>query len=126
MEKIVLIAIVGIFFITILKEQKASYGLVMTFAICLILIFSILDYAQILIEGMRAFQDYFDASGKYLKLILKMIGITYLCEFGTQICKDVGQGAIAGQIEIFGKIMILISGLPIILAILNQLINFEG
>lgn len=126
MEKIFMIAIAGIFFITVLKEQKASYGLLMTLAICIVMITSILNYAEILIDGMMVFEEFFDISENYLKLILKMIGITYLCEFGTQICKDVGQGAIAVQIEIFGKIMVLISGLPIILAIMNQIINFAG
>ncbi len=126
MEKVIIISIMGVFFIVLLKEHKASYGFLMTLAVCVILIFYILDYAEILLDGLWAFQNYFDNSGYYIKLILKMIGITYLCEFGTQLCKDVGQGAIAGQVEMFGKIMVLISGLPIVLAIMNQIISFEG
>lgn len=126
MEKVIIISIMGVFFIVLLKEHKASYGFLMTLAVCVILIFYILDYAEILLDGLWAFQYYFDNSGYYIKLILKMIGITYLCEFGTQLCKDVGQGAIAGQVEMFGKIMVLISGLPIVLAIMNQIISFEG
>ena len=77
-------------------------------------------------EGLEVLEAYFDSSGYYIKLIMKMIGITYLCEFGTQICKDVGQGAIALQVELFGKIMVLIIGLPILLSIIEQLVTFEG
>ena len=126
MEKIVILAVVGVFFIVLLKEYKASFGFLLTLAICMIFVFYILEYADILLDGLLVFQSYFDSSGYYIKLILKMIGITYLCEFGTQICKDVGQGAIAGQVEMFGKIMVLISGLPIVLAIIEQIMNFGG
>lgn len=126
MEKIVVLAIIGVFFILLLKEQKASLSFLLTLAICIVFVFYILEYADILLDGLLVFENYFDSSGYYIKLILKMIGITYLCEFGTQICKDVGQGAIAGQVEMFGKIMVLIVGLPIVLAILEQILNFGG
>lgn len=126
MEKMVILAVVGVLFIILLKEQKASLAFVLTLAICMIVIFNILDYGAILMEGLDVFEAYFDSSGYYIKLILKMVGITYLCEFGTQICKDVGQGAIATQVELFGKIMVLVTGLPIILAIIEQIVKFEG
>lgn len=126
MEKIVLIAVIGVFFIVLLKEQKSSLAFLMTLAMCMLLIFNILDYGAILMEGLDVFEAYFDSSGYYIKLILKMIGITYICEFGTQVCKDVGQGAIASQVEMFGKIMVLVTGLPIILAIIEQIVKFEG
>lgn len=126
MEKIVMIAVIGVFFIVLLKEQKSSLAFLMTLAMCMLLIFNILDYGAILMEGLDVFEAYFDSSGYYIKLILKMIGITYICEFGTQVCKDVGQGAIASQVEMFGKIMVLVTGLPIILAIIEQIVKFEG
>lgn len=126
MEKIVVLAIVGVFFIVLLKEQKASMGFLLAMAVCMLLIFYIVDYSAILLEGLKVFESYFDSSGYYIKLILKMVGITYLCEFGTQICKDVGQSAIAAQVEMFGKVMVLITGLPIVLAIIEQIIKFEG
>ena len=126
MEKIVIVAVVGVIFIVLLKEQRASFGFLLSLAICALLIFQIVDYGAVLLKGLQVFESYFDSSGYYIKLIVKMVGITYLCEFGTQICKDAGQGAIASQVEMFGKIMILITGLPIVLAIIEQIINFEG
>lgn len=126
MEKIVILAVVGVFFVVLLKEQKASLGFLLAMAVCMMLIFNLLDYGAVLLEGLDVFRGYFDSSGYYIKLILKMVGITYLCEFGTQVCKDVGQGAIASQIEMFGKVMVLVTGLPIVLAIIEQIVKFEG
>lgn len=126
MEKIVILALIGIFFIILLKEQKSALAFLLALSVCILIVFHIMQYAVILMEGMDVFEAYFDSSGYYIKLIFKMVGITYLCEFGTNICKDAGQGAIAAQVEMFGKIMILITGLPIILAVIEQIVGFEG
>lgn len=126
MVKIVVLAVVGVIFIVLLKEKNATLSFFLMLAICMLIMFKLLDYMMILLEGFKVFEAYFDSGSYYIKLILKMVGVTYLCEFGTQICKDVGQGAIALQVEVFGKIMVLIIGLPILLSIIEQLVNFEG
>ena len=126
MVKIVVLAVVGVIFIALLKEKNATLSFFLMLAICMLIMFKLLDYMMILLEGFKVFEAYFDSGSYYIKLILKMVGVTYLCEFGTQICKDVGQGAIALQVEVFGKIMVLIIGLPILLSIIEQLVNFEG
>ncbi|MGQ0512778.1 SpoIIIAC/SpoIIIAD family protein, partial [Bacillus sp. D-CC] len=46
--------------------------------------------------------------------LLTIIGIAYIAEFGAQITKDAGQGAIASKIELAGKILILVMAIPII------------
>ena len=126
MVKVVILAVIGVFFVVLLKEHKQSLAFLLCLGICMILIFNVLDYGKVLIDSLKVFEAYFDSSGYYIKLILKMVGVTYLCEFGTQICKDVGQGAIAMQIEMMGKIMVLVTGLPIVLAVLEQIMMFEG
>ncbi len=126
MEKVIIIAVVGVLFVVLLKEQKASIAFLLSIAIGIMIIFYIVDYAVVLLDGFKVFEEYFDSSGYYIKLILKMVGITYLCECGIEICKDASQGAIASQIEMLGKVIILVTGLPIILAILEQIMKFEG
>ena len=126
MVKVVILAVIGVFFVVLLKEHKQSLAFLLCLGICMILIFNVLDYGKVLIDSLKVFEAYFDSSGYYIKLILKMVGITYLCELGTQICKDVGQTAIATQVEVFGKIMVLVTGLPIVFAIIEQIAIFEG
>ena len=126
MVKVVVLAVIGVVFIVLLKEKTSALAILLMLAICMLIMFWVLDYSVILLEGFKIFEAYFDSGGYYIKIILKMVGVTYLCEFGTQICKDVGQGAIALQVELFGKIMVLIIGLPILLAIIEQLVSFKG
>ena len=35
----------------------------------------------------------------YFQILLKLIGISFICEFASNICKDAGQASIAKQIE---------------------------
>ena len=54
-------------------------------------------------------------------MILKMIGITYVAEFSTDICRESGYQAIAGQIEIFAKLSILLISMPVLMGFIETL-----
>ncbi len=59
----------------------------------------------------------------YVETILKIIGIAYIAEFGAQLTKDVGQGAIASKIELAGKILILVMAVPILTVIIETILG---
>ncbi|GGE46583.1 hypothetical protein GCM10011391_26730 [Pullulanibacillus camelliae] len=59
----------------------------------------------------------------YMTTILKIIGIAYIAEFGVQIARDAGQGALASKIELAGKILILVMAIPIIMAIIKTILG---
>ena len=52
-------------------------------------------------------------------IILKIIGISYICEFSSQICIDAGENAIASKIELAGKMLIMFISIPIITRLLS-------
>ena len=58
----------------------------------------------------------------YVSTIFKVLGIAYLAEFSAQICRDAGSQAIAGKIELAGKVIILTLAIPILLAILEAIV----
>ena len=58
---------------------------------------------------------------KYLTVLLKAVGATYACEFCAGICKDAGYGGIAGQVEMLGKLYILLMGMPVLLALMESI-----
>ncbi|MHB8157554.1 MAG: stage III sporulation protein AD, partial [Desulfocucumaceae bacterium] len=55
--------------------------------------------------------------------ILKIVGIAYIADFGAQICRDAGEGAVASKIEFAAKIMVLVLAVPIVVAVLNSLLK---
>ena len=61
---------------------------------------------------------------RYIGLVVKMVGITYVSEFAANLCRDSGYSAIAGQIEMFAKLSILGVSVPVFGAFLDAVGSF--
>lgn len=72
----------------------------------------------------RQVQSYIKINSVYISALMKMIGITYIAEFASGICKDAGYGSLGSQIEIFGKLSILAVSMPILLALMETVQGF--
>lgn len=59
----------------------------------------------------------------FLTTVLKIIGIAYIVEFAAQIARDAQESALAGRIELAGKVGIVILALPIITDVVDSLIH---
>lgn len=124
--KIGMLGIAGVMLALQFKTGKQEYGLYIGFAVCL-LIFSFAVFGmKALFENMSGIQKYLGANGSYFSILLKIIGITYICEFCSGICKDAGYSSISEQVEIFGKLSVLVSCMPILLAIMESIQEIAG
>ena len=79
---------------------------------------------QVVLSQVESLKGILGSGSGYLETLLKVVGITYLCEFAAGICKDAGYGAVAGQIEVFGKLTVLFAGMPILFAVIEYIQNF--
>jgi len=59
----------------------------------------------------------------YLTIVLKIMGIAYIAEFGAQICRDAGEGSTATKIEFAAKILVMVLALPIIMALMESVLR---
>jgi len=58
-------------------------------------------------------------NSSYMRIVIKVIGISYLVCITAELCKDAGENAIAAKIELGGKLIILAMAIPIINSLLN-------
>lgn len=75
---------------------------------------------------MKLVDNMVDAAGmnrEYIDVIIKVIGIAYVAQFCSQICTDAGEGTIAAKIELGGKILIMVSGVPVLLGLVEMVLN---
>lgn len=121
---IVQIGIVGIA-ATILASQfqknQKEYVVILGLAVTLFIFFNILSKIEIVVDAIEQIQEVMSVETEYVAVILKMLGITYIAELSSNICKDSGYSSIASQIELFGKISILALSMPILLALLETI-----
>ncbi|AMA72509.1 MULTISPECIES: stage III sporulation protein AD [Aneurinibacillus] len=121
--QIVGLGIVATILSLVVKEQKPMFSFILaTFTgvvIFLFLIGKISDVIRVL-EGI-AMQAHVNIV--YLDTVLKIIGIAYIAEFGAQVTRDAGQGAIASKIELAGKILIMVLAIPILSVIVETIVQ---
>lgn len=59
--------------------------------------------------------------GAYLGVVLRAMAIAYVAAFGAQVCRDAGNGAMGMAVELVGKVAILVTALPVFVALLDAL-----
>lgn len=119
-----LVGVIGALLAVQFKGGKAEYGIYMSVAVSILLFACILDRLEIFVDTVAQINQYISIDAGYIGTMLKMIGITYIGEFCSGICKDAGYQTIAVQIEIFSKLTILALGMPVLLALLETIQEF--
>ena len=102
------------------KGGKSEYGLYIIMASGILFFFFGTGQLRMILDGLKTLEGYLDIHPVYIRTLIKMIGITYVAEFASGICKDGGFGALGNQIEIFGKLSILGISMPILFSTLEQ------
>lgn len=103
----------------ILKQMGTSFspmviaaaGVIML-AYIAIQIIPVLEYVKTL--------SYQSGMSEYFAVAVKALGIALVCQMASEICRDCGETAVGGRIELAGKAAIIIISLPV----LKNLVSF--
>lgn len=112
--KVLLAGLIGTCLSVYFKEHKNTIGFFIVIAASLLIVFLTLSSFTQIGEKLSQLFSVFEGESKYLTMLLKMLGITYVCDLTAGICKDSGNSSIAHQMMTFGKILILSLSLPVI------------
>ena len=126
MVRIAMIGIAGILMALQLKSLKPEYSAYLCLGVSLLIFAFVAEKLQMIIDGLQAIQNCLPLNAGYIQTLLKIIGITYIAEFASDLCKDAGYQTIAGQIQIFGKLSVLAVSIPILTALLDTIQTFLG
>ncbi|AEE95975.1 stage III sporulation protein AD [Mahella australiensis] len=117
--QIVSIGLVAAILAITLRQQRPEMALIISIAAGLVIFFMIAGKLSVAIQALNEIMRKAQLNNIYFTTVLKIIGIAYITEFGSQICKDAGEGSIASKIELAGKVLIMILALPIVLAVFD-------
>ena len=124
MIQIGMIGVLGALLAIQFKGGKTEYGIYLSAAVSMLLFVCIVDRLELFVGTIEEISRYITIDRGYISTMLKMIGITYIAEFASGICKDTGYQTLAVQIEIFSKLTILAMGVPVLLALLETIQEF--
>lgn len=107
------IGIVGVILAVWFKTIKPEYGIMISVVVCIFIFgYSLLRISDI-IEIVDRLSGMTSISKDYIKILLKITGITFVSEISSDIAKDCGYLAVANQVHIFGKLTVLVVSLPV-------------
>ena len=118
------LAVAGVLLAVQFKSGKAEYGIYLGAALSILIFFQILGKLNVILEVIKTIGEFLPLNKIFAGTLLKMLGITYVAEFSASICQDAGYQTIARQIEILGKLTILVMSMPILLALLQTIREF--
>ena len=121
MIKIAAVGVAAVLFAMQLREMKPQYGMYMVFGAGVLIFFYAFSKLEGIIDAIDQLKKYVTIEETYIQILLKMLGISYLSEFAAALCKDSGYSSLAGQIELFGKLSILLVSMPVVLSLLKTL-----
>lgn len=124
MIQIGMVGLIGALLAVQFRSGKAEYGIYISVAVGIVLFACIVDRLKIFVDAIQQIQQYLNIDTEYITIMLKMVGIAYIAEFCSCICKDAGHQTIAVQIEVFSKLTILALGMPTILSLLQTIQEF--
>ncbi len=89
--KISLLGVCGVMLGFLLKSTKPEYASFITMAIGLLILGLAVGKVTYLFHTLDKIRESLPIDGNYISTLVKMIGITYIGQFSSSICKDVGK-----------------------------------
>jgi stage III sporulation protein AD len=105
-----------------MKQGRAEFATFVSFTGSILIAWIAIRLLGGIIGSFERLEQLVAVDMEYLALLMKMIGVTYVSEFASAICRDAGYSAVAGQIELVGKLTILTIGMPIVMALFELMV----
>ncbi len=123
---ICIIAVVGAILAITLKQTTPQLSLALALITGVVILIAICSFLPTVTDKINQLMSVTGVKPEFAAVLFKAVGICFLCQFSSDICKDAGQSALAGRVELAGKIMILISALPLMEEVLNTATSLLG
>lgn len=119
--KISILGISAVLLAMILKSYRPEYSYYINIAVCICIFMYVTTKLEMILTYAEKMQSLIHLDSSYITMILKMIGVTYVAEFAANLCRDAGYQTVAGQIELFAKLSILVLSMPVMLAFMETI-----
>ena len=121
--KVISFILISLFLYLLFKDKRSDLAvLILLVSGVMVFLYSIGQINEI-ISFLKNIAEKAEIDGLYLGVILKIIGIAYISSFCSEICKDSGASSLASKVELSGKLFILILAIPILMAVLNSILE---
>ncbi|MCL6449723.1 MAG: stage III sporulation protein AD [Acetobacteraceae bacterium] len=115
--------LVAALILVVLRQHRPEVALGLSLAVGAIIFLFLAGRLSSVIGVLGQVARRSQVSLAYLGTVLRVIGVAYLTEFGAQVCRDAGEGAVAAKVELAGKVAILLLAAPVVVAVLDLILR---
>jgi stage III sporulation protein AD len=121
--QIVAVSIIAVILAVLIRQYRPEIALQISVVTGLLIFLMVIFRLAAVLDELRSFTGRLNIDTVYISTIFRIIGIAYIAEFGAQVCKDAGESSIASKIELAGKVIILVLAVPILMALMELIIQ---
>ncbi len=122
--KVIGVALVTAVAAVLVKGTKPELAFAVTVTGVIVILLFIVDALQNTIAVFASIAQMTGVENGLIKLLLKIVGVGYITEFGAGILNDFGSNAIADKVVLAGKIGIVLLSAPVLESLLQLVRGF--
>lgn len=121
--RIGILGITSAILILVIKNHRPEIGLQISLVFGAMVMVFLATRIRTVLDLIEIYLDRANVSGIYVTTLFKIIGMAYLTEFAAECCRDASQNSIASKIELAGKVLIIITAMPVITSVMNIIVG---
>lgn len=120
------IAIVSVVLILTVKRHNQELAILISLGCSVLILLSLSQYLLDSVDSVRTILKNSNINSKYIVILLKVVGICFITEFSCDTAKEAGLDTLTGNLALGGKIIVLITAMPMFMDILNVVTELCG
>ena len=124
---IISVCVLGIFAVlgsVAIKKYNGEIAALIIISAITLICFMVLPMLSQIFDSVNDLTSSANINNNYISILIKSLGICYMTQISVDICKENGSGSIASQIEIAGKLIILLLAVPLYGDLIEMIYDF--
>ena len=118
---------VSLLIVLFFKEYKKEYVIYVVLISSILILFISIEHLKDIVGFVKEIAEFDFYNIDFIKILLKVTGISIILEYAISICEDCGEKVIASKIDLGGKIILISMSIPVISStakVLTDLISY--
>ncbi len=120
------LSIVATVLILTIKRHNSELAILISISSAVIILLSVIEYVLFSIDTVSEILASANISSEYIMILLKVMGICFVTEFTCDSVKEAGLISLSSNIALAGKILVLITAMPMFKNVLNVVSALSG
>ena len=118
------IAVLSAVLCIIVRQYKPEMALGISIACGVLIMGAVITMLAPSVELISQLTGAAGLDGGYSRTLFKALAVCYITQLGSDCCRDAGESAIAGKIELAGKAAVVVISLPVFSALAEIVTGF--